>query len=223
MHTIYTPLNFIYLLILLAISPPVYAEQSEIKLAIGQFSSGSLEHWKSKSFKDQTDYQLTKLENTLVLQAESIDSASGLFKEQHIDLQETPILNWRWRIENRLNTRNEQIKNGDDYAARVYVVINGGVFFWQTKAINYVWANASAKGTVWPNAFAGDHAIMIALRSSADPTGTWFSEKRNILNDLKQYLGENIRYIDAVAIMTDTDNSHGKAVSYYGDIYFTQH
>jgi hypothetical protein len=223
MDTVHKALNFIYLLILLGISPLIYAGQADVKLVVGQFSSGSLEQWESKRFKNQTNYQLIKLEDTLVLKAESADSASGLLKEQHIDLQETPILNWRWRIENRLETRNEQVKSGDDYAARVYVVISGGLIFWQTKAINYIWANASAKNTVWPNAFAGDHAMMIALRSSTDPTGTWFIEKRNILSDLKQYFGENIRYIDAVAIMTDTDNTHGKVTSYYGDIYFTQH
>ena len=33
-----------------------------------------------------------------------------------------------------------------------------GLVFWRTKAINYVWASTSAKGKIWPNAFAGDHA-----------------------------------------------------------------
>ena len=137
-------------------------------------------------------------------------------------MQKTPVMNWRWRIENRLGNINEQAKSGDDYAARVYVVISGGLIFWRTKAINYVWASTSPKGKIWPNAFAGDHAMMIALRSSSDQTGIWYTEKRNILADLKQQFGEDIRYIDAVAIMTDTDNAHGKVTAYYGDIYFSK-
>ena len=157
-----------------------------------------------------------------MLMAESADSASGLFREQHIDLQKTPFMNWRWRIENRLGNINEQEKYGDDYAARIYVVVSGGLVFWRTKAINYVWASTSAKGKIWPNAFAGDHAIMVALRSSSDQTCTWYTEKRNILADLKQLFGEDIHTIDAVAIMTDTDNAKGKATAYYGDIYFTK-
>jgi len=189
---------------------------------IGSFSSGSLDHWKYKEFKSQTKYQIVDLSGTGVLKAESANTASGLFKEQRIDLQMTPVMNWRWRIENRLGNINEQSKSGDDYAARVYVVISGGLTFWRTRAINYVWASTSSKGKVWPNAFAGDHAMMIALRSSSDQTGTWYTEKRNILADLKQQFGEDIRYIDAVAIMTDTDNAHGKATAYYGDIYFSK-
>lgn len=97
----------------------------------------------------------------------------------------------------------------------------GGLVFWNTKAINYVRANTSLKDNTWLNPYTGDHAMMVAVRSSSDKTGTWVSEKRNIRTDFKQLTGEDIQYIDAVAIMTDTDNANGKAVAYYGDIYFT--
>lgn len=210
------------LYILLFLSIAARAETVGEKLMIGSFSSGSLDHWKSRKFKGQTSYRIADLDGTRVLKAESADSASGLFKEQRIDLQKTPVMNWRWRIENRLRNLDEQAKSGDDYAARVYVVISGGLAFWDTQAINYVWASTSPTGKIWPNAFAGDHAMMIALRSSNDPTGVWQTEKRNVLDDLKQQFGKDIRYIDAVAIMTDTDNAHGRATAYYGDIYFSK-
>jgi len=64
--------------------------------------------------------------------------------------------------------------------------------------------------------------MMIALRSTSDHTSTWYTEKRNILADLKQQFGEELRYIDAVAVMTDTDNAQGKVTAYYGDIYFSK-
>lgn len=213
-------IKIFYILILL--STAIRAEETSEKLMIGSFSSGSLDHWESKKFKSQTKYQLVDLAGARVLKAESANSASGLFKEQRIDLQKTPVVNWRWRIENQLGNINEQAKSGDDYAARVYVVISGGLTFWRTRAINYVWASTSPAGKIWPNAFAGDHAMMIALRSSSDQTGTWYTEKRNILADLKQQFGEDILYIDAVAIMTDTDNAQGKVTAYYGDIYFSK-
>ena len=209
-----------YILTLLSFA--IHAEKTSEKLMIGTFSSGSLDHWKSKEFKGQTKYQIINFAGTRVLKAESTDNASGLFKEQRIDLQRTPFLNWLWRIENRLGNINEQAKSGDDYAARVYVIVSGGLTFWRTKAINYVWASTSPKGKIWPNAFAGNHAMMIALRSSSDQANTWYTEKRNILADLKQQFGEELRYIDAVAIMTDTDNAHGKVTAYYGDIYFSK-
>lgn len=213
-------ISVFYILMLLCVA--VRAEVAGEKLMIGSFSTGSLDHWESREFKGQTKYLLVDLAGTRVLKAESTNSASGLFKEQRIDLQKTPVMNWRWRIENRLGNINEQDKSGDDYAARVYVVVSGGLIFWRTRAINYVWASTSPKGKIWPNAFAGNHAMMVALRSSSDQSGVWYTEKRNILADLKQQFGEDILYIDAVAIMTDTDNAHGKVTAYYGDIYFSK-
>jgi hypothetical protein len=61
-----------------------------------------------------------------------------------------------------------------------------------------------------------------AVRSADDQTKHWYSEKRNVLKDFKNHIGEDIRFIDGLAIMTDTDNSGGEALSYYADIYFSE-
>lgn len=212
-------LTFFALLFLLFSNMLLAEDRNTVQ--IGFFSTGILDKWENKTFSGQTNYQIAQLDNRSVLKAESHSGASGLFKEQRIDLQKTPFLNWSWRIDNRLPNINEQTKSGDDYSARIYVVVSGGWAFWKTKAINYVWASNTAKGTVWPNAFAGENAMMIAVRSSDDKTKTWFSEKRNIIKDLKQQFGSDIGFIDAVAIMTDTDNAKGNAIAYYGDIYFS--
>lgn len=190
-------------------------------ITIANFSAGQFEGWETKSFNGETQYTLTRLGDQPVLKAESHGSASGLFKEQRIDLSKTPYLNWRWRIENRLGKLDEQSKAGDDYAARIYVVVSGGLAFWKTRALNYVWSGNLAKGKTWPNAFAGKNAMMIVMRTPDDATQQWFNEKRNIQQDLEKIYGEPIRYIDAVALMTDTDNANGTATAYYGDIFFS--
>ncbi|GAB4260179.1 MAG: DUF3047 domain-containing protein [Methylomicrobium sp.] len=196
-----------------------FAEES--RLMIGQFSTGSLEDWQKKSFSGETSYAIETVSGVKALQAISDRSASGLYRKRRVDLTRTPYLNWSWRVDKPLDKIDEQSKSGDDYAARVYVVIDGGWAFWRTRAVNYVWASNSPKGKIWPNAFAGDHAMMLALRSADDAKSLWFHEKRNIFEDLRQLLGEPITAIDAVAIMTDTDNAGGRAIAYYGDIYFT--
>ena len=174
----------------------VLAEQNlaaEPTLPLGEFSQNRLDGWEHKSFKGQTRYELQALDGVVVLRADSHAAGSGLFKEQRIDLENTPFLNWSWRIANCLNGLNEQSKAGDDYAARIYVVIKGGLAFWQTKAINYVWAGNTAKNTMWPNAIAGDHAMMLALRGPEASLNVWYSEKRNVKADLKKLFGEDLR------------------------------
>lgn len=191
------------------------------RLAISDFSKDGLINWERKAFSNETVYTLEQQGQQTVLKAVSKDSASGLVKKIRVDLQQYPYLNWRWRTESRLDGLNETTKQGDDYVARVYVVVSGGLFFWRTRALNYVWSGNREKGTSWPNAFAGDNAMMLAVRSTRDERATWYTERRNVYEDLKRYHGKEIRYIDAVAIMTDTDNSDGSATSYYGDIYFS--
>ena len=190
-------------------------------LWVGRFSEQKLIDWEEQKFSAATRYRLVRLDGTTVLAAESERSASGLVRRIRVDLQRYPWLNWRWRIAERLHGGDEKTRQGDDYAARLYVIASGGLRFWNTRAVNYVWSTQSDRGETWPNAFAGDRAMMLALRSGADSTATWYSEKRNVREDFRALHGADIRYIDAVALMTDTDNGNGHAVSYYGDIFFT--
>lgn len=178
--------------------------------------------WQEKQFVGLTDYQPVVIDGIAALKAHSVTSASGLYLEQRIDLHETPFLNWHWRVDQALPQLDEQTKRGDDYAARVYVVINGGLRFWKTRALNYVWSSGMASESAWNNAYAGSNVRMIAARNKSDPTAQWLTEKRNILADLKLHFGDDIRYIDAIAIMTDTDNSMGEAIAYYSNIFFSE-
>ncbi len=202
-------------------SSEIYAESPQI-IPISHFSSTGIKNWQHKIFEGETDYKIVKLGNKQVLSASSQGTASGLIKEQKIDLTKTPYLNWSWRIENRLPKLNEQSKSGDDYAARIYVVISGSIFFWKTYALNYVWSSNSETGNIWPNAYAGKHTMMIAVRSSQDPIKTWLTEKRNVASDLKKIYGKEFHSIDGIAIMTDTDNSMENVTSYYAEIYFSK-
>jgi len=198
-------------------SLPVFAE----RLQVGDFSADDVTGWEAKVFSDETQYTLEKQGLISVLKAVSKGTASGMIKEVQVDLKKTPYMNWRWRTDSRLDGLDERQKSGDDYVARVYVVVSGGLFFWRTLALNYVWSSNQEKGASWPNAYAGENAMMLALRSGKDARATWVTEKRNVYEDLQRYFGKEIQTIGAIAVMTDTDNSEGQAVTYYGDIYFT--
>ena len=185
---------------------------------IGQFSNGELQDWKAKSFAGETRYQLVQQDGRRVLQADSKDTASGLYREITVNLEHTPYLNWSWRVDNVLNGVDERSKTGDDYPARVYVVVSGGIAFWKTRSLVYVWSSNQPVGSTWDNAFTSN-VKTIALRSGN--SNNWFSEKRDVRADFKRLFGDDIKQIDAVALMTDTDNSHQAATAWYGDIYFS--
>lgn len=199
-------------------SLPGYAETQQL----GQFSDGQLTHWDEKSFDGHTQYRLVKDSelDAIVLQAHSDASASGLIYKQDIDLTKTPYLNWSWKITDTLKGNDEQTKLGDDYPARIYIVVSGGLAFWKTLSLTYVWSSHQAIGRHWPNAYTSN-AHMVSIQSGPQLVGQWQHEKRNIRQDLKTYFGDDLKEVHAVAIMTDTDNTGTDITAYYGNIYFS--
>ncbi|WP_372880443.1 DUF3047 domain-containing protein [Psychromonas sp.] len=212
------PLSALFLLF------SVGAHSADKNLYLGNFSQGNLDNWEEKEFSGQTRYSIVKdSEDTTksVLKAESNNSASGLFVEKKIDLSKTPYLHWSWKTDKLYKDLNEGKKQGDDFVARIYIVVDGGVFFWKTEALNYVWSSSFREGQVWANPFTAN-ATMFAIESGEKNLGKWLHYSRNVRQDLKRLIGKEERYIDAVAVMTDSDNAGQQATTYYGDIYFSQ-
>ncbi|MCI0667815.1 MAG: DUF3047 domain-containing protein [Methylococcaceae bacterium] len=200
----------------------VLADQTAGIQPVGNFSSTDLQGWEPEYFVAETRYRFTPDKSGVpVLCAESRGAASGLVRQIPVDLRKTPYLNWSWRVDAAFLRHDEKTKQGDDYPARVYVVLDDGPFFWQTKALNYVWAGRAPVDSLWISPYISSNVKLIAVESGNARTGHWRHEKRNVIKDLKLAFGKVITRIDAVAIMTDTDNTGSSARACYGDIFFS--
>jgi len=187
--------------------------------AVGRFSTGDLSGWEEQTFKGKkkTAYTLVRDGERTVLRAESHGSASGLINKVGFDPRQQPLLRWSWKVNGILKKGDERTKEGDDYPARVYVVFPR-TFFWQTRAINYIWANRLPKGASVPNVYAPKNVKMIAVESGSANAGKWINEERNVYEDYLKLFGEEPPRAGAVALMTDTDNTGEEAIAWYGDI-----
>jgi hypothetical protein len=190
------------------------------RIDVGRFSQGELDGWNERSFQGHTDYRLVEKDGTTVLQARSEASASGLYREIRVDLAQTPVLNWSWRTDALLRDNDERSRAGDDYPARIYVVFSGGMRFWRTRAINYVWSSQQPEGSEWPNAYTGN-ARMIAVSAGSAGLGEWQHLQRDVRADYRRLFGREPGRVDAVAVMTDTDDTGQQAMAWYGDIWFS--
>jgi len=182
--------------------------------------NGDIAGWEEKVFEGKTRYETVRQDGRIVVRATSRGTASGLYLRRRIDLEKTPILRWTWRVDGTLGDIDERTRAGDDYSARVYVIRAHPVLLWRTRAVNYVWASTRAVGETWSNAYT-DSSRHVAVRSGDAHAGHWVEERRDVRADFRELFGESVRYVDAVAIMTDTDDTGGGAVAYYGDITFT--
>lgn len=208
------------LLCWVAVCLPLLLWAADDRVDVARFSQGELSGWQPKVFTGETRYSLKSSDGRLALRAESKAAASGLYRKVNVELDKTPMLNWTWKVDNVLAGTDERIRAGDDYSARVYVVFSGAPMFWRTRAINYVWSNKQPVDSIWPNAFTGN-ARMIAVESGTGQVGQWVSERRDVRADYQRLFGEKPGRVDAVAIMTDTDNTGATAMAWYGDIWFS--
>ncbi len=183
---------------------------------IDDYNSGLSDKWKTKIFEGETEYTVTENDSIRCIQAVSNSSASALIHEIKYDVSEYPFLLWKWKIGQVLEKGNAHTKEGDDYAARVYVVFPS-IIFWKTKAINYIWANRLPRGESVPNPFTGN-AVMVAVESGNENSGKWVEETRNVYEDYKNLFGKEPPKAGAIAVMTDTDNTGESAVAWYGPI-----
>lgn len=188
-----------------------------------------------------TAYQAVVWEGVNAVEARAEASMALLAREMKVDLSQTPVLCWRWRVERLVQQADMFKKSGDDYPARVYVAFDlpSTSMSLATRAklkiaraiysdlvpdgaINYVWDKDNPVGTLHPNAYT-DRAHMKVQRSGAAQLGQWVNERVNVWDDAQRVFGpinlQDVR-LTLLAVAADTDNTGESVRSGFADLHF---
>tara|TARA_B100001057_G_scaffold432601_1_gene460844 strand:- start:325 stop:975 length:651 start_codon:yes stop_codon:yes gene_type:complete len=179
-----------------------------------------LEVRKVRGADSKTVYTVGSNENGNFLKAVADNAASGLGKEVKIDLNKTPFINITWKIEKDLPGINENSKKGHDFAARVFAVKKTGATPLSNRAINYVFSSNNIIGFNSPSPYT-KKSVDNVLASTKMNFNEWITVKANVKEDFKKFHDLDVKELDGLAIMSDTDNSKMKAIAYYQNIYFS--
>ena len=175
---------------------------------------------KVRGAKGETEYSIGSNENGQFLRAEAKGTASGLGQKVKIDLNKTPFINITWKIEKDLKGIDEKSKKGHDYAARVFVVKKTGLTPLSNKAVNYVFSSNNSVNESWRSPYTKS-SIDYVLSTTKDNINEWVTVKANVKEHFKKLHDLDVEELTGVAIMTDTDQTKIKAISYYQNIYFS--
>jgi len=214
---------FLYVLKILLFSLIFISDTLSKEIQVFEFTEKELSILKVRKIRGadaKTKYSVGNNENGKFLRAEAENSASGLGKEIKINLNETPFLNITWKVEKDLSGIDESTKKGHDYAARVFVVKKIGATPLSNRAMNYVFSSNNAVDAFHPSPFT-KKSIDYILSTTKENFNEWVTVKVNVKKHFKKFHNLDLDEINGLAIMSDTDNSKLKAISYYQNIYFS--
>ena len=213
--------KFIYILLFSLIL--IFPSNSQ-EIIIFEFTNEELDKLKVRKVRgadNKTNYSVGSNENGNFLKADAENAATGLGKEVKIDLNLTPFINITWKVEKDLKGIKEKTKKGHDFAARVFVIKKTGATPLSNRAVNYVFSSNNDIGENWRSPYT-KKSIDNVLSTTKKNLNEWVTVKANVKEDFKKFHDLDVNELNGVAIMTDTDNSKMKAVTYYQNIYFSK-
>ena len=204
----------------------------------------SINNWKPLTFEKiekHTQYSIEQGNfNESYLKAESNNSGAGLIWEKSFNVNESPLLRWKWKVSNVYSKGNAKEKMGDDYPVRIYVMFEydpKSAGFWESalyesaklfygeypphSSLNYIWANKNYSEKIIPNSYT-EKAQMILLQKGKTNVGKWMVENVNILKDYRKAFGEEPPKKASLAIMSDSDNTGESTTAWIDFIELTR-
>lgn len=198
---------------MLSHAPAQPAPSNEI---LEDFGVGWESRWKPRRFLSApTLWQATGAG----LRAEAKAAGSGIFRRIQVANPGAVRLRWRWHVAAPLSgLPDERTRAGDDFAARCYVVFDDALLPSFMRALCYVWAGRLPVGSTHPSPYAAGVRIIV-LRSGPGEAGRWLTEERDVYADYLQAFGEPPRSLEALGLMTDSDNTGQHATAGYGALH----
>ncbi len=232
---------------LLYMATGAFAADPARRITVAAFSSAPLteglpDGWRHRTFPGRerhTRYDRVLNHSQPALRAVSKASSSMLVRKIQVDPERFPWICWRWKVTDPIRGENVRVKEGDDYAARVYITFEvdpaklspleklkrgvASALFGEDlpyRAINYIWSLHEPEDTMVPNPYT-ESAMMIVATNGTGRLGSWISVRRNIVDDYRRAFGEKPPGITGFAVMTDSDDTGDAATAYYGDIFLS--
>lgn len=155
------------------------------------------------------------------LKVDSAQSSSGKGVRLTFAVRQCADVSWRWRVSNTIETADITRKEGDDAAAKLYVVFDGPSLWnpLDKRIVVYLWDNGHPIGAVFPNAWLPDKERLFILESGTSKVGQWVGEHVDLAKDFaRAFPGERPGNVEALAFMADTDNTSTHVSAGFDDL-----
>ena len=156
-----------------------------------------------------------------VLHLRSRDEGSTISKEVkgQVNLKDTPILEWQWKMVALPKNGNSCVKATDDQAGQVFVMWPRFPEQVRSQIIGYVWDTTQPVGTTCKSEKTGMVTYIVVRSGSAD-LGKWMTERRNVRDDYRRIYGSDPDNPGVVSLSIDSNDTHSTSEAFVGPIVF---
>jgi hypothetical protein len=168
------------------------------------------------------DMTVVDVDGRRALHLVSKNEGSTITKEikGRVDLKETPILEWSWKVVTLPAKADSRHKETDDQAAQIYVGWPRFPEAVRSRIIGYVWDTTAPVGTIVKSEKTATITYVI-VRSGNGDLGKWLTERRNVAEDFRKIYGEAPEGPSGLSIGIDSNDTKSSAESYVGPIAFS--
>ena len=185
------------------------------------------------------DLALVREDGATVLRVRTRAGSGAASHALRVDPAARPVLAWRWKVDRVVEGADLARRDGDDFAARVYVffdvpeselpagarlrirlarLLHGEAL--PTAGLCYVWDNRHRPGTSAWNPYT-DRIRMIVVESGPARAGQWAEARRDLEADFRAAFGDRggrpVPAITGIAAGNDTDQTGESATAWFGD------
>ena len=230
--------------LIFALAAAAHRGASAAVLTVPPFSSASLgtglapgwQHQGLPKVERRNSFEIVDDAGRRVLRVRSASSASTWIARPAGEVGERPSLQWQWKVSRAVVGSDVGTKQGDDYAARLYVLfdlpasrlsladrvkmqaartLSGSDV--PAAALCYVWGRAQPPGSSAWNAYT-NRLRMIVVDSGDALAMQWRPVQRDLRRDWDEAFGGAMPPISAIAVGADTDNTGESVDAWFSDI-----
>jgi hypothetical protein len=193
-------------------------------LMLDDFSSGRVGDfppgWKPRNEAGRPVYSIREEGGRRFLHAAARQLGIQAGREVEWNLETHPVLTWSWRPLELPERSDERRSGANDSALAVYAVFPGTTM--SVKTLKYIWSRLLPAGTHLTSS-AGNTQVRV-LRSGTAKVGQWVEEQVNVREDYQKYFGgSDPPRIAGIAVLTDSDDTHGSAQGDYAQFRACTH
>ena len=195
---------------------PLTGDDTRLELLAGLDTQELPSGWVHRKFLTVTaaDYDIAQDNGVPVLRCVTDDSASILARDTAIPLSTHPILSWRWKVVQPIDSDiDEATREGDDHPVRLFLIFSNEEG--DRNAMEIIWSNR--KYAPGDYKIIGDFYHFVA-NGLQENTGKWFDQAVDLRQIYSDIGGTGTPTLETLGFFCDSDNTGTSSEGLFSDV-----